>query len=59
MLMLMIKAGKYVQIGKDIKVYFHSHTSPNCMKVGIDCPEHIQIVREDAIVKTKKEVGND
>jgi len=55
MLLLTINPGdEYIQIGEDIRIYLRdSHFQQGCKQVrlGIDAPRHIKIIRSNAIAK--------
>ena len=58
MLVLNMEANdEYIQIGDEVRIYFKGHAgyNSNQIRIGIDAPKHIRIIRSDAINKTPKE----
>jgi len=57
MLILTMDPGdEYIQIGNDIRIYFKGNSgyNHNQIRIGIDAPKHIRIIRSDAINKNPK-----
>lgn len=55
LLVLTVKPGEKVQIGENIFVVV-VRSLPNNIKIGIEAPRDVQIVREDAINRTPRKV---
>jgi len=55
MLVLSMKKGDKIDIGDNITVCFVKHKSNQQIAIGFEAPKEINIVRHDAIVKTRKE----
>lgn len=51
MLVITLRPHDYVAIGKDIKIY-NNNADP--MRIGIDAPREVDIVRADAKNKSRK-----
>lgn len=51
MLVITIRPHSYVSIGDDIKIY---NTQDEQIRVGIDAPRNIPVLREDAKVKVRQ-----
>lgn len=45
MLVVSVKEGEYLMIGDDIRILFIEEMSSNCMRIGINAPKTVPVVR--------------
>ena len=55
MLLLTRKPGQYIQIGDDIRVHF-IHLGRGQVKVGIEAPPEVNIVRNELLERDEQEL---
>lgn len=46
--------GQAVQIGDDIRIYVLSVTKNGGVRIGIDAPKHVNILRDEAVNREPK-----
>jgi carbon storage regulator len=58
MLVLSRKKSEVIRIGDDIRIMI-IRIGPNSVRVGIDAPRSMNVVREELVIDKEKEAGNE
>jgi carbon storage regulator len=57
MLVLSRRKSEVIRIGEDIRIMI-VRIGPNSVRVGIDAPRNLNVVREELVIDKQKEDGN-
>ena len=58
MLVLSRRKSEVIRIGEDIRIMI-VRIGPNSVRVGIDAPRNLNVVREELVTDKQKEDGNE
>lgn len=58
MLVLSRRKSEVIRIGDDIRIMI-IRIGPNSVRVGIDAPRSMNVVREELVIDKEKEAGNE
>ena len=58
MLVLSRRKAEVIRIGDDIRIMI-VRIGPNSVRVGIDAPRNLNVVREELVTEKQKEDGNE
>ena len=58
MLVLSRRKDEVIQIGDDIRIMI-VRIGPNSVRVGIEAPRELNVVREELVIDKEKEAGNE
>ena len=58
MLVLSRRKSEVIRIGEDIRIMI-VRIGPNSVRVGIDAPRNLNVVREELVIDKQKEAGNE
>lgn len=58
MLVLSRRKSEVIKIGDDIRIMIIK-IGPNSVRVGIDAPRSMNVVREELVIDKEKEAGNE